>query len=276
MSGTMQNTTRVIRCTQHNCYLCTNGVPPEAKKEFQQKGWHRRLLPTFVFLENSNHQDYQHLANNVFHFISEHWDIYFPYGTSQKPEERAWKDSLKALLCRRKHQFENGKKIYGSRGWWKIKNEEDKKRFIVEKVEKPSVNTRNPYGRMLELKAAVRDMQHLDISNDCKEIQEPSYRDDFSSEKQLQFLPIVHENCSIGVLVNTPYSPPQPQHQLQLQPQQQPLLPPQTPLFIPAFGCFPSLEDDRKSESPVDATLKNEFSRFLMTKGCMPRNRFFL
>lgn len=128
-SRTRRTDKRDFTCNSKNCYLCLNGPTKELAAEFYLKGWHRRIVPVFVFLERTNNKEWQHLSHDVFPFIAEHWNLLWPQGSNESPHQRSWKESVKALVSRKKHIFESGKSVYGTRGYWKLRPSINKDTF---------------------------------------------------------------------------------------------------------------------------------------------------
>jgi len=118
-----------LNCNLKNCYLCNHGLNEYLQGEFSLKGWHKRIIPTIIFLEETNGKEWQHLTFDVFPYIAMHWQYYWPQGSNEDPNERSWKESVKALVSRKKHTFISGKEVFSSRGYWKLKDCIDKSLF---------------------------------------------------------------------------------------------------------------------------------------------------
>lgn len=142
-SRTRRTDKRDFTCNSKNCYLCTNGLTKELATEFYLKGWHRRIVPVFVFLERTNNKEWQHLSHDVFPFIAEHWNILWPQGSSESPHQRSWKESVKALVSRKKHIFESGKSRFGTRGYWQLRPTINKDTFTSSDISDDERNSSN-------------------------------------------------------------------------------------------------------------------------------------
>jgi len=90
------------------------------KSAIVSKGWQRRIVPVFIYLEKSTKKSFLHIRNDVMDFILSHWEFFHPSGTNESADGRKWRECVKALLRRRKDLFQSSRDDFGMKGFYRL------------------------------------------------------------------------------------------------------------------------------------------------------------